>query len=745
MQNYPNLSVDLSNCDNEPIHIIGRIQPHGFLIILNNQTLEVEQASENIHLFLDADAKTLTGKSLETLTIGNEYDSLLLLLSNVNSQYAHILQLQGRKFFAFLHMSEGSLVLECEPYEHGTNDEKRLEMISIYSKLQINLESAESPETQSQLVVDFVQRLLDYDRVMLYRFDENWNGEVIADKVKPGVHSYLYHHFPATDIPAQARALLVRKPIRQIADATGTAVNIVPYINPITGKPSNIIESELRNPSEIHLEYLRNMDVQATLSISVLVKGKLWGIIACQHQSPVFINYWRRQLCRNVAQAYANTLMLKQEMRDVNLLAQKRHQEEQLLQQVVKSGSISDGLFSDEYNLLQLTEATGAALFLDHKLFTTGITPTHEQLNDLLLWITENVQSRVFYTRELSGLYPAASAYTSQASGLLVLEISKFKKEYILYFKPEIQETRIWAGNPEKPVVTHSVHIHPRKSFNKWTEVVKGKSKRWSVNELEITQHLLKDVVSVLLKNRTDALTVLNNELNKSTNALSAKNRRLEEFAHIISHNLRSPLSNMQGLCNLYCTEENAASRTDIIEMMQTMIRNMAATIDDVNLILQSESEQGLEWQQVDLQDIIDKELQSMKPLILQTNATFTIELEVTTITAPKIYMESILHNLLSNALKYRSPEREPQVFVKAWKENNMMLLQVADNGLGMNMDKVGKRLFSMYATFHRNKESKGLGLYLTKMQVEALGGTIRVESAPDKGTTFIVSLPIAK
>ncbi|NEM99023.1 ATP-binding protein [Pontibacter burrus] len=745
MQNYPNLSVDLSNCDNEPIHIIGRIQPHGFLIILNRHTLEVEQASDNIHQFLDADAKALTGKTLESITTGNEYDSLLLLLGNNNSQYAHILQLQGRKFFAFLHLSEGSLVLECESFEHGTNDEKRLEVISTYSKLQIDLEAADSPEIQSQLVVDFVQRLLDYDRVMLYRFDENWNGEVIAEKVKPGIHSYLYHHFPATDIPAQARALLALKPIRQIANAAGTAVNIVPYINPTTGKPSNIIESELRNPSEIHLEYLRNMDVQATLSISVQMKGKLWGIIACQHQTPVFINYWRRQLCRNVAQAYANALISKQEMRDVSLLEHKKQQEEQLLRQVLKSGSISEGLFSEDLNLLHLTEATGAALYLDNQLYTKGITPTHEQLQDLLQWITENVQSRVFSTRALAALYPAAAAYISQASGLLVLEISKFKRDYILYFKPEIQESRIWAGNPEKPVVTDSVRIYPRKSFNKWTELVKGKSQPWSVNEEEITQHLLKDMVSVLLKNQTDALTGLNNELKKTTNALSSKNKRLEEFAHIISHNLRSPLSNMQGLCNLYTTKGEVAHRTDIIEMMQTMIRNMAATIDDLNLILKSESELGLEWQQIDLQEIIEKELQTMKPLILQTNATFTTDLAVTTITAPKVYMESILHNLLSNALKYRSPERAPVVQVSTWQERDTIWLQVSDNGLGMNLDKVGGRLFAMYATFHRNKEAKGLGLYLTKMQIEALGGAINVASAPDKGTTFIVSLPVAK
>ncbi|HEY4651503.1 MAG TPA: ATP-binding protein, partial [Pontibacter sp.] len=345
--------------------------------------------------------------------------------------------------------------------------------------------------------------------------------------------------------------------------------------------------------------------------------------------------------------------------------------------------------------------------------------------------------------RELSGMYPAAAAYTGQASGLLALEISRFRKEYILYFKPEIQETRIWAGNPQKSVVPGKLHIHPRKSFDKWSEVVKGKSQPWSVNELEIAQYLQKDVVSVMLRRQADALTNLNKELKKSTNALSAKNKRLEEFAHIISHNLRAPLSNMQGLCNLHKAERSPVTTAEVMEMMQTMIRNMAGTIDDVNLILRSEAEQGLEWQQVNLQEIVEKELQSLQPAILQSNATISTTLQVTDFRAPRVYLESIVHNLLSNALKYRSPAREPIVAVCSWSDSDVLLFQVSDNGLGMDMAKVGGRLFSMYSTFHKNNEAKGLGLYLTKMQVESLGGSITADSEPGKGTTFTVRLPL--
>lgn len=742
MQNYQNFKVDLSNCDKEPIHIIGRIQPHGLLFILNRDTLAVEQVSENIGGFLEVEADKLAGNTLAVLTTPEEYAVLVEVLRKDVQQEVQLLQLQGKQFFGFIHESEGSLVVECEPFERIVSDRSVLQMTGFYSSFQAALDEAETIEEQAVLVVNFVQQLLDYDRVMLYRFDESWNGEVIAEKVKPGVHSYLHHHFPATDIPAQARALLLQKHVRQIADVTAEAVNIIPYINPTTGVPSNIIQSELRNPSEIHLEYLCNMDVLATLSVSIIVKGQLWGIIACQNQKPVFINYWLRQMGLNVARAYANNLLAGQEKRDQNQLEIGHKMEEVLLHQVKACNSIAQGLFGQQHTLLELCEAAGAAMLLNKKLYTVGITPTDEQIQELVNWLSESGATKVYTTRYLSSEFPAAKAYTSEASGLLALEISGTAKEYILYFKPEIQETRIWAGNPEKPVNTDNKRIHPRKSFKKWSEIVKGRSLPWALHELEVTQILLKDIVTYIVSEQTVALKKLNKELKKTSKALRIKNKRLEDFAHIISHNLRSPLSNMLGLYNLYIAEPTHETSQDVMHMMRQMIGNMAETIDDLNLILKREAEQELERQQVSLAEVVEKQLQSLQAVILQTSAIIYSDLQADLVYVPKVYLESILHNLLSNALKYRSSERTPEVTIRSWVEGKQFYLTVSDNGLGMDMNKIRNRLFSIYATFHKNKDAKGLGLYLTKMQVEALGGSITVESEPGAGTTFIVNLP---
>ncbi|ARS35015.1 ATP-binding protein [Pontibacter actiniarum] len=740
MQNYKNLKVDLSNCDKEPIHIIGRIQPHGFMLILDHDSLLVEQASENVAGFLGIEASSLIGQSLEVLCSGEGYMLLEQQLRNAVKLNPQLLLMQEQVYFGFVHLSAGKLVLECEPAV-PTAEQQRLENAYQFAQFQTDLNELDTMAGQSQLVVDYVQRVLDYDRVMLYKFDEDWNGEVIADRVKPGVHSYLHHHFPASDIPAPARALLEKKQVRQIPDVQAQAVDIVPYLNPATGSPSNIILSELRNPSEIHLEYLRNMDVSATLSFSIMVKGKLWGLITCQHLTPVFKDYWKRQLCYLIAKAFSNAILSDSEQRDVQTLAQSKKLEEELIQRLSGASHIGKELFEGEVNLLHLTGCSAAALYFNHELIASGQGPDESQVMQIIDWLSENNTSRVFSTRQLSSHMPGAEAFRANASGLLALEISRYNKEYILYFKPEIKETRIWAGNPDKPLPGGDMRIHPRKSFQNWTEVIKGKSEPWTVNELEITQMLLKDITAIILRNQASQLKQLNQELKLYTQDLHVKNSRLEDFAHIITHNLRSPLKNIKGLHSLYLAEPTNESAAEIMEHISKMTDNISATIDDLNLILKAAIEQQLPQCNVQLHDIIEKEIENLQAEIKQTDAKICTDLQVPALNMPKVYLESIMHNLLSNALKYRG-DRPPLITVRSWQEEHNIYLSVADNGLGMDLGKVGPKLFGLYNTFHRKKDAKGLGLYLTRMQVEGLGGKISVESAPEKGTTFTVQLP---
>lgn len=495
MQNYQDFPVDLSNCDKEPIHLIGRIQPHGFLIVINPSSLVIEQVSENISQYLNLDPAHLLNTSFTNLFGKEEYAALEKSFLTQDKPRLLLLSLKELPFFAFIHQGEGKIILECEPYNKMT-DSAILQSNVLLAELQVKLNGQHTLAAISALITDFVQSFLDYDRVLILQFDQDWNGEVMAETVKPGIHSFQGHHFPASDIPAQARTLLEKKHFRHIPDVEASSVAIIPYKNPTTGTPANLLESELRNPSEIHLEYLRNMPVKASLSFSVLVKGKLWGLISCNNERAKFINVWTRQLCDIVAKTYANVILASEQKSDFQRFEHDKQLEKSLLEEISKSSSIKQGLFNPDSPLLELTQSSGAALFLDKQLLSIGDTPKESEILAIIDWVSETNTNLPFCTQELSKHLPEAIHYRDKASGLLALEISRYAKEYLLLFKPQIKATKTWAGNPQKPLPGEDFILHPRKSFAKWEEQVKGRSLPWTINVQEISHILVKDIIS---------------------------------------------------------------------------------------------------------------------------------------------------------------------------------------------------------------------------------------------------------
>ncbi|MFB9863082.1 ATP-binding protein [Rufibacter immobilis] len=734
MQNYQNHQVDLSNCDTEPIHLIGRIQPHGFLLVLDQETLQIEQGSQNIPQFLPFALEELLGKPLTFL-----FPEKTATFDPTVPE-AQFVVLANAPFVAYTHVSGGKLVLECEPSAPYPDTQKMQHNTLLY-QLHNKLNTVYTLERAAEAVADTLRTILAYDRIDVTRFDQEWNTDVIAESRNERLHSFIGHHFPATDIPSPARQLLLHKHVRQIPDVDAQAVEITPYLNPATGKPTNILRSEFRNPSEIHLEYIRNTGVAATISFSIIVKDQLWGVIACHHVEPIYIDVWRRQLCDLVTKAFANTISSMQEKRDQEQFNRFKVNEQTLVEHLNNGLGMEKALFDQHPNLLDITESYGAALLLDSSVTTIGKTPPAQEIKEMAQWLSEHVSEGVFYTRQLSQEWPQASTYSDTASGLLALEISRYNQEYLLFFKPEIQETRIWAGNPEKPVLEdQNLHLHPRKSFEQWVEVIRGKSEPWTMNEVEITQILLKDLIAIRLRNQASKLQSLNQELQLNAEQLRTRNAQLEDFAYIISHNLRSPLATIKSLHQYYIAEPGEESAAYAMKNVQRVSDNMSETIDDLNVILKTHLVKQLPHEEVPLAELIEKEAQNLATLIEQTGAQIKTDLEEASIYIPKLYLESILHNFISNALKYRSPDRAPEVLIRSWRTSDDILhLSVADNGLGMDLQRVGDKLFGLYKVFHSHEQSKGLGLYLTKMQVKALGGTIEVESQEGVGTTFTV------
>src|SRR5690606_37859943 len=273
--------------------------------------------------------------------------------------------------------------------------------------------------------------------------------------------------------------------------------------------------------------------------------------------------------------------------------------------------------------------------------------------------------------------------------------------------------------------------------------IVRGKSHKWNKNELDVAKTFVKDLTALQLRDQAESLKQLNTRLEKIAQSLEVKNIQLEDFSLIMAHNLRGPMNNILLLLEFYQNEATEANEQLLLQKIPTIVENMITTMSDLNKIIATRLEDELPSETVGLAELIDREWENLQTeKIKSLGAQLTYDLQIPSVFLPKMYADSILHNLISNALKYRSLNRQPRVEVKSWEEEEQICLSVSDNVLGMDLNAVGHKLFGLYKTFHYHKQAKGLGLYLTKMQIEALGGKISVQSEPGIGTTFIVCLP---
>jgi light-regulated signal transduction histidine kinase (bacteriophytochrome) len=742
MKNYPHLQVDLSNCDKEPIHLIGRIQAHGYVLIFDPVSYQIEQVSANLEALCGWPLeKVLKARLTELLPV--EISSLILLrLEEGMNEGPFTILFNAKTYAFFLSSKAGKAVLELEPLpEQAAGYLPKLQGVLLQAVT--DLSGLDHLEAMASFTASRIGQLLDYDRVMIYQFDEDYHGKVIAEKVKEGVKSYYNHHFPASDIPLQAREMLQRTRIRQISDVKTEGINLLPYFHPVTGLPTDIGDSVLRNPSEIHLEYLKNMGVGASISIAIIVRSKLWGLVCCHHERAKFIDCYTRDTALLLTTYFSSALLAARERHDQALAQRYAIAEKALVKQMEENLNITEGLFSNQVTILDLTAATGAAILLNEKLTCLGQTPSEEQIKGIAAWASEQDLPNTWATREFYKHHPPAFAYKELASGVLLLEISKHQKQYILCFKPQILETITWAGNPEKSSHMDVAHkLHPRKSFEKWRQEIKGTSAPWTSLEEQKASSLGRSVRSILLRCQAKKLQETNALMEETLHELKAKNEQLEDFTRIASHNLLSPLNNISGLISLYKRKKDVATARLALDNIEIVNGNMRQTLQDLHQILALAKSSDLPKESVDIIELIEKEKQGLSSQLAQAGALVETQMEVERIIYPKIYLQSMVHNLLSNALKYRSPNRIPHIKIQTYEQGSRVVIKVSDNGQGIDLEKHGYKLFGLYKTFHQSTDSRGLGLYLVKKQAEAFKGEIRVDSQVDQGTSFTIILP---
>ena len=526
--------VDLTNCDREPIHISGHIQPHGVLLVVQEPQLEILQVSENTLHLLGFAPESAIGQDLSLLFDPVQLEKLKACLRNENLKTVNPIKLyverpgKSLEFDCILHRVQEVLMVELELATSPEN----LSVFSFYHSVRATvskIQSAKNLKELCQVTVEEVRQISGFDRVMVYQFDPEGNGAVIAEDKAEKLSPFLGLNYPSSDIPKQARQLYSLNWLRLIPDINYKPVPIVSGKNAVTTQPRDLSFSVLRSVSPIHIEYLQNMGVAASMSISLIKDKELWGLIACHNYTPKYLNYEVRAACEFIGQVMSLELQSKEGNEDYDYKLHLKSLQTKIFEDISTSENLSQVLVKCQHNLLEAVNAQGAAIVFGDNCYRVGQTPQGESLKYLTQWVQKHLNQEIFYTDSLTKCYPEAEEFKDTASGCLAIAISPTQKIYVLWFRPEVIKTVNWAGNPNKILQTDedgNYRLSPRKSFELWKENVRYKSLPWKQCEIDAALELRKAMINIVLC-QIDKLEKLNRALEESVA------REREKTAHL--------------------------------------------------------------------------------------------------------------------------------------------------------------------------------------------------------------------
>ncbi|MEE4451534.1 HWE histidine kinase domain-containing protein [Novosphingobium resinovorum] len=623
--------VDLSTCDLEPIHIIGRIQSFGWLLSFSSDSI-INHVSLNCEELFGRDPRDLVGLSAtEFLSQEALHDirTRLQILGSANTverMFEVDLIGDGRSFDVAVHNSGRSFVLEIEPHEGG----KRRDFVSYVRPMIERLRQSPSIEQLCTSAARHLRGLTGFDRVMVYRFEGDGAGEVIAESLNGMVDSFKGQHFPSSDIPAQARKLYTRNLLRIISDVDDPTVPIVPATNP-NGDPLDLSMSGLRAVSPIHIEYLRNMGVKASMSVSIMRRGKLWGLMACHHYSPLRLSYSVRTASELFGEFFAYLLEQKETDFSNAKRAESMRLHDEIMARVAGGGSLLEAFDDFTDSIRQVIPFDGVVGWVDGRFVGHGSVPDQTQFAALARFLNTAGASTVWASDNVSAVYPAATEWADKAAGLLALPVSRRPRDYIVLFRGEAVREVKWAGNPEKAIELgpNGARLTPRKSFEIWKEERRGYSRPWTDEEVSSAEALRITLLEVVLR-LSDAANAEREQASQQQDMLIAE----------LNHRVRNILNLIRGL--VAQSKEGATTIDDFAEIVGSRIHALARAHDQVT---------RKDWSPSSLYDLIRTE----------TDAYASHSLDRVVIEGPDALIAPgafttlalVIHELMTNSCKY--------------------------------------------------------------------------------------------
>ncbi|WP_316014447.1 HWE histidine kinase domain-containing protein [Roseobacter sp. HKCCA0434] len=627
----PDEDVDLTNCDREPIHIPSTIQPFGCLIACSHDWI-VTHVSQNLDDVLGLSSEDLPGTLLTqylTSEAVHEIRSRLQVLTG-DDGIERLFQIPviegGGKFDVAVHLSGRNIVLEFEPSMPGRAGDQAAYVRPLISRLN----KAASSSQLFDMAVRQVRALTGFDRVMMYRFAADDSGEVVAESHATGMEPFNGLRYPASDIPKQARALYLRSLLRIISDTDAEPVPIVPERN-AHGQPLDMSLAGLRAVSPIHIEYLQNMGVGASMSISIIRGGKLWGLIACHHRKARVLSYEIRSAAEMFGQIFSFVLEQVLSNEERAQLGTSRAVHDRLMSSLSTSSDIGDNFETFTDAVAEVIEWDGAALSHGQHYTARGKAPTREAFLPLQRFLNTAASGTIYHTDNLKAVYPQAEDLGHDIAGLLAIPVSREPRDYIVLFRREIARSVRWAGNPNKPVTVgpNGARLTPRKSFETWQEVVRDTSAPWTAAEVQAAEGLRATLIEIILR-LTDSAR------RDSTRAQERQELLIAE----LNHRVRNMLNLIRGLVKQ--SADTTTSVSDFTEVLGGRIHALARAHDQLT------SDQ---WAPLPLSALIETEASGFL-----SNAAERVEFSGADPMLPPLAFSTLalmFHELMTNSSKY--------------------------------------------------------------------------------------------
>lgn len=700
------LGADLNACDREPIHVPGSIQPHGALVAVDPYGV-IQAAAGRTEAFFDAAPADLLGRPISAILDdpGEEV-----------SGYAGVVTSRAGRALDLTRCAAGDLrIYEFEPL--GAQGPTGLALLQALERASQALDAAEDEQSLHESAARAFRTLTGFDRVMIYRFLEDGAGCVTGEARRDELGSFLNHHFPASDIPRQARALYLRNQIRIIPDSAYAPAPI--HAAGPQNASVDLTDSVLRSVSPVHLEYLQNMGVAASASISIIMDGALWGLVALHHMTPRRLPNEARAVCRMLAGVLSRRLKMFEETAFHGERARLSAVQNGVFGELERRGDGVEGLADHLVELIDAVGAEGVALCLDGRILVAGSTPPPAALPDLRDWAIAEAGSGVFATDRLSAEFEPAAAYETPASGLLAVARGDGSDSAILWFRPERVEEVRWAGDPHKAVeATPGARLNPRTSFEGWKETVRGRSRSWSGAQLAAAADFRGRLVDLRRKREVHAANeALTRKVARHEEQLAQKDFLLKEVNHRIQNNL-------QLVASFLSLQRRETTDPLLRAHLDEATRRMRAVGLVHRRLYHSDVVEAVEMQRY-LEELTQELVASLGPdwgdMLLLDAAPATVA------TDRAVAIGLVLTELVINAAKYAYEGRPGPVRVTFEAQCRELTLTVADEGRGRS----------------KTGAAEGFGTRMMKALVAQIGGVLSyLDNGP--GARAVLVAPLA-